>query len=85
MTLVGEHTIPWINTNASSLEADFEGIDPSNTVGYILKEQIGSSSDSLSRKLGVAVAVIGVNRYRLVCIDGLGPSLPITTRFFRFK
>lgn len=85
LTLVGDTTISSMSGNGNTLEQTYVGIHPSNTVGYIINSQLATESNALARRVGVAIAVIAQDTYRVVSIDGLSPSLPLHIRFYKFK
>ena len=85
LTFAGELTLSSVPGGIYHYEGTYAGINPLDTVGYTIDAQIGTSSDPLTRRKGIAVDVVAENTYRVIGINYLSVLVPIKIRFFKFK
>lgn len=84
LTFAGELTLT-STPSGQHYEGTYAGISPSNTVGYIVDEQIGTNTDPLARRKGVAVDVVAEDTYRVIGIYTISVLVPLKIRFFKFR
>lgn len=85
LTFAGELTLSSVPGGTYHYEGTYAGISPLDTVGYTIDAQIGTSSDPLTRRKGLAVDVVAENTYRVIGINYISVLVPIKIRFFKFK
>ncbi|QFR59722.1 hypothetical protein VBApiPXC38_35 [Acinetobacter phage VB_ApiP_XC38] len=85
LTLFKRYVLQNTDTNVYTRDYTLVGISPEITVAYIETKQIGTETQRLARKDGIAVTIVGKDTFRLTSVLPLSTANPYIINFYYFR